>query len=173
MAKDDATPQRLYLVAMSDGTRTLIDSGTPPDIPLVPGMPPAEDAQDVIAHLAALGLRPEAIDRVICTHFDSDHVGHHAAFPQAEFIVQREQYERARGGDARFAAGRARWGHPALRYRLVDGDTAIAPGLTLIETSGHAPGHQSMLVRLPQTGPVLLAADAVVMQRLFTPDRAA
>ncbi len=30
-----------------------------------------------------------------------------------------------------------------------------------------------MLVHLPQTGPVLLAIDAVVMQRLFTPDRKA
>jgi N-acyl homoserine lactone hydrolase len=28
-------------------------------------------------------------------------------------------------------------------------------------TSGHVPGHQSVLVRLPQTGPVLLAIDAV------------
>ena len=28
-----------------------------------------------------------------------------------------------------------------------------------------------MLVRLPQTGPVLLTIDAVMMQRLFTPDR--
>ena len=30
-----------------------------------------------------------------------------------------------------------------------------------------------MLVRLPQTGPILLAIDAVMMQRLFTPDRKA
>ncbi|HEX8037326.1 MAG TPA: N-acyl homoserine lactonase family protein, partial [Ktedonobacterales bacterium] len=63
------------------------------------------------------------------------------------------------------------WDHPTLHYRLVDGDTELLPGVTLIETSGHAPGPQSVLVRLPQTGPVLLAADAVVMQRLFTPDR--
>ena len=47
------------------------------------------------------------------------------------------------------------------------------PGLTLIETSGHAPGHQSVLLHLTQTGKVLLAIDAVVMQRLFTPDRKA
>jgi N-acyl homoserine lactone hydrolase len=30
-----------------------------------------------------------------------------------------------------------------------------------------------VLVRLPRTGPVLLAADAVVLERLFTPDRRA
>src|SRR5262249_25188524 len=58
-------------------------------------------------------------------------------------------------------------------YRMVDGDTELLPGLTLLETSGHTTGHQSVLVRLPQTGSVLLVIDAVVMQRLFTPDRQA
>ncbi|WP_313572609.1 hypothetical protein [Pantoea piersonii] len=32
----------------------------------------------------------------------------------------------------------------------------------MLETSGHVPGHQSLLVRLPETGTVLLAADAVM-----------
>jgi N-acyl homoserine lactone hydrolase len=41
------------------------------------------------------------------------------------------------------------------------------------KTSGHTPGHQSVLVRLPQTGPVLLAIDAVMIQHTFTPDRKA
>lgn len=47
------------------------------------------------------------------------------------------------------------------RIRLVDGDTELLPGLELIETSGHVPGHQSVLVRLPKTGAVLLTVDAV------------
>ena len=63
--------------------------------------------------------------------------------------------------------------HSDLRHRLIDGDTELLPGLTLLETGGHAPGHQSILVRLPRTGPVLLAIDAVMMQRLFTHDRKA
>jgi N-acyl homoserine lactone hydrolase len=87
--------------------------------------------------------------------------------------VQRRHYELARSGHPRYAAARAHWDDPALRYRLVDGDTELLPGLVLIETSGHAPGHQSVLVRLPQTGNVLLAIDAVVMERLFTVERRA
>ncbi len=43
----------------------------------------------------------------------------------------------------------------------------------LLETSGHTPGHQCVLVHLLQTGRVLLAIDAVVQERLFTPDRRA
>ena len=123
------------------------------------------------SRLAELSLRPDDIDLLICTHFDVDHSGHHDAFPAAELLVQRAHYELARSGHPRYAAARAHWDHPALRYRLVEGDTELVPGVTLLETSGHAPGHQSVLVRLPQTGPVLLAADAVVLERLFTPER--
>ena len=57
-----------------------------------------------------------------------------------------------------------------MQYRLVEGDTELLPGLTLLETSGHAPGHQSVLVHLPRTGQVLLNIDAVIMQRQFTSD---
>lgn len=174
-----ATPQPIagsrgcYLVQTSDGKHILIDSGLPADYVPPPGAPPTEHEKNVLEHLADLGLRPDSINSVICTHFDVDHAGYHDAFPQAQFIVQREHYELARSGFARFAAARAHWDHPALRYRLVEGDTKLLPGLTLIETSGHAPGHQSVLLHLPQTGPVLLAIDAVALQRSFTPERKA
>ena len=162
-----------YLVETSDGKHILIDSGLAADAPLPPEAPPAENEKNVIEHLAELGLHPDDIDLLICTHFDMDHAGYHDAFTKAELIVQHEHYVLARSGHARFAPARAHWDHPELRYRLIEGDTELLPGLTLIETSGHAPGHQSVLVRLPQTGPVLLTIDAVMMQRLFTPDRQA
>ena len=56
------------------------------------------------------------------------------------------------------------------RIRLVDGDTELLPGLKLIETSGHVPGHQSVLVRLPKTGSILLTIDAVPFGAGFTRD---
>src|SRR6266700_3686972 len=124
-----------YLVQTSDGKNILIDSGLTADYTPPPGTPPSENEKNVLEHLADLGLHPDDIDLLICTHFDVDHAGHHDAFTKAELIVQRKHYE-------------------------------LAP-------SGHPPGHQSVLLRLPQTGPVLLAIDAVVLQRLFTPDRRA
>jgi N-acyl homoserine lactone hydrolase len=162
-----------YLVQMCNGKNILIDSGLPADYTPPPGLPAGEHAKNVLEHLSDLGLRPDDIDFLICTHFDVDHAGYHDAFPRAEFIVQRAHYALARSGDPRYAAARAHWDHPALRYRPIDGDTELLPGLLLIETSGHAPGHQSVLVRLPQTGNVLLTIDAVVLQRLFTSDRKA
>lgn len=56
------------------------------------------------------------------------------------------------------------------RIRLVDGDTELLPGLELIETSGHVPGHQSVLVRLPKTRAILLPIDAVPFGEGFTRD---
>jgi hypothetical protein len=38
-----------------------------------------------------------------------------------------------------------------------------------VATGGHVPGHQSVLVRLPETGPVLLAIDAVPAAAYFDP----
>jgi N-acyl homoserine lactone hydrolase len=77
-------------------------------------------------------------------------------------VVQRLQYVLAKeGAIPRWEELRSQWDAPELRYQFVDGDTTFLPGIELIETSGHSPGHQSVLVRLPQTGPVLLAIDAI------------
>lgn len=83
----------------------------------------------MLEHLADLGLRPEDIYLLICTHFDVDHSGYHDAFTKTELIVQHEHYELARSGHARFAAVRAHWDRPALRYQLIDGDTELLSGL--------------------------------------------
>ncbi len=162
-----------YLIQTSDHQHILIDTGLPAEYIPSPGTPPAQDVTNVLHQLGTIGLHPEDIETVICTHFDVDHAGYHDLFPNAEFIVQREHYDLARSGHPRYAAARAHWDHPALRYRLIEGDTELLPGLTLLKTSGHAPAHQSVLVHLPKTGPVLLAIDAVVMQRLFTTERKA
>nr|WP_233098029.1 hypothetical protein [Dictyobacter vulcani] len=57
--------------------------------------------------------------------------------------------------------------HPLPVNRRRPGTPA---GIDLIETSGHVPGHQAILVHLPESGPVLLAIDAVTMQAHFNPD---
>jgi len=166
-------PYVCYLVQSGDGTNILIDSGLPGNVQPPPGIPMPTMEKDVLEQLAQLGLHAGDIDLLICIHFDGDHSGHHAAFTNAELIVQRQHYELARSGFPRFASTRSQWDDPSLHYRLIDGDTQLIQGLDLIETSGHVPGHQSVLVRLPETGPVLLTIDAVPVQRAFTPERAA
>ncbi len=164
---EQGDPVPSYLIQTDDGTNVLIDTGFSPE--MVAMTRQAEktgqyirDVVPVRKHLAALGLAPEDIRYLIATHFDPDHAGEHDAFPNAEIVVQREHYRIAKEGtDRRYTMNRAHWDAPVLHYRFVDGDTELLPGITLIETSGHVPGHQSVLVRLPETGPVLLAIDAI------------
>jgi N-acyl homoserine lactone hydrolase len=190
MTTNNAAPQRLYLmqVAISmvapcylvqtgDGKNILIDSGLPLQMPggfqLPPNVAPPVLGESVITQLAKIGIQPADIDILVATHFDMDHAGNHDAFTNAEVVVQRSHYELAKSGYPRFARSRSHWDHPALRYRLVDGDTELVPGLKLIETSGHTKGHQAVLVRLPHTGPVLLTIDSVPTQSAFTMERKA
>src|SRR5689334_21160852 len=157
-----------YLVQTGDGQNILIDSGLPEIMP--EGETDFANEQDVIAQLARIGLQPEDIQTVISTHYDIDHAGRHGAFPQAQYVVQRAHHEDA-ASNPRFAANRPQWDQPSERLRLVDGDTELLPGLELVETSGHVPGHQSVLVRLPKTGAILLTVDAVPFAEGFTRDK--
>lgn len=162
-----------YLVQTADGKNILIDSGLPGQFETPAGRPAPILGQDVFAQLARLDLQPDDIDLLICTHFDLDHCGHHVDFPRAELVVQREQYETAHNGHPRFAAARPHWDLPTERYRLINGDTTLLPDIELIETSGHVPGHTSVLMRLSQTGPILLTIDAAPNEESFHPDRQA
>src|SRR6185437_7735392 len=54
-------------------------------------------------------------------------------------------------------------------YQPIEGDHTLAPGVELIVTPGHTPGHQSLLVTLPG-GPLLFTVDAVYLQRLWEDD---
>src|SRR5436853_1427161 len=156
-----------YLVQTGDGKNILIDSGLPEMMP--EGEAEFENGQDVIEQLASIGLQPDDIDTVISTHYDIDHAGRHAAFTKAHYVVQRVHHVDA-VSNPRFAANRPQWDQPMERMRLVDGDTELLPGLELIETSGHVPGHQSVLLRLPKTGAILLTVDAVSFAPGFTRD---
>lgn len=129
------------------------------------------EADFAVNRLASVGLAPDSIDIVVGTHLDPDHAGAYDQFPGAEFVVQRQHYAVARGsGAARFGMPNAKWNAPGLRYRLIDGDTDLAPGVRLIESGGHVPGHQSVLVRLERSGPLLLAADAISFANQIDPD---
>lgn len=163
----EPTPVPAFLLQTDDGTNIVIDTGFAPEMiaasrqPDNPGMP-ITDAVAITDHLATLGITPADVRYLIATHLDPDHAGQTDAFPNAEIIIQREHYETARASDdRRYQPARAHWDAPDLRYRLIDGDTTLLPGIELIETSGHVPGHQSVLVRLPRTGPVLLTVDAI------------
>ena len=114
-----------------------------------------EDA--VVARLASLGVRPDDVTVVVNSHLHFDHAGSNGAFPKATFIVQGEHLAFAKG-KPNFPG--VYWDIPELTYLPVSGRVRVASGLEVVPTPGHAPGHQSLVVDLPETGRVVLCGDA-------------
>lgn len=113
------------------------------------------------AGLTSIGVRPEEITHVLITHAHDDHF--------AGVVVERGGRNAIRFPNARHLIGRADWeGNPRrdqpehdLASRLgmiaghglldlVDGDTEIVPGVTMLATPGETKGHS--VVRLVSDG---------------------
>jgi glyoxylase-like metal-dependent hydrolase (beta-lactamase superfamily II) len=113
---------------------------------------------DLITALGRLGLAPEDITHVINTHLHFDHCAGNTrfdedgavvpTFPNAEYFVQRREYEDACQPNERTAATYQAVNWEALvasdQLRLLDGDTEILPGIWGVVTPGHTPGHMSV-----------------------------
>jgi N-acyl homoserine lactone hydrolase len=117
-------------------------------------------ADDPVARLAELGIAPTDVDAIIATHFDFDHAGRYDVFGPlgTDVYVQRAHMASALSDPDRYDP--QLWRVPGLRWRLLDGDIDLEPGLRLLRTDGHATGHQSLAIETDQ-GWVILSADAV------------
>ena len=123
-------------------------------------------AHEMGARLEALGVGFAGIAAVVLSHMHADHTGHLKRLAHAPLHVQRAELDHAFG-----VAGPAYFGSdydlPQLDWHPMEGDTEIMPGLSVLSTPGHTPGHCSLLVELPNAGPVILAADAGDLRRNF------
>jgi glyoxylase-like metal-dependent hydrolase (beta-lactamase superfamily II) len=124
------------------------------------------------AALAELGWRRRDVDTVINTHLHYDHAENNLAFPQAQFFVSRAEWEWASDpSSAQAWAYDIEWTDDevtVLDYCLVQRDHYdVIPGLRIIQTPGHTPGHQSVLVSTAE-GVVCVSGDAACMMENLT-----
>jgi glyoxylase-like metal-dependent hydrolase (beta-lactamase superfamily II) len=136
--KEDAKFHQIYGVENAGaGGRTLLEDG-----------------------LHVLGVRPEDVVLVINTHLHFDHAGGNTyrddagrvqlSLPNAEYVVQRGEYEFATHTNERTAGSYFPHSyvpvHEAGRFRFVDGDADVVEGIRVLQTPGHVPWHQSILL---------------------------
>ncbi|OKO75823.1 lactamase [Bradyrhizobium sp. NAS80.1] len=108
------------------------------------------------AQLEQLGVKPADIKAMAVSHTHPDHIGNVELFPQATLYVQKAEYDwPGANNEPRFK--------PSHPVELLSGDKDLFGdgSVTILSTPGHTPGHQSLLVKLPKTGAVVLSGDAV------------
>jgi glyoxylase-like metal-dependent hydrolase (beta-lactamase superfamily II) len=101
--------------------------------------------------LAEAGVRLTDVDLVANCHLHADHAGQNATLPGIPI--------HARAGAGEYTI--PEWiDGPGVEYIEADGDHELAPGIRILATPGHSPGHQSLVVD-QRDGPVLLTGQAV------------
>ena len=153
-----------YLVHHAQQGWLLWDTGVADAVAAMPdGQAPADPRAvhwrrplTLASQLEQLAVKLADIKYVAISHTHPDHIGNVELFPQSMLLVQKAEYEwPSPSGGARFQAA-----HPVTK---LDGDYDIFGdgSAVILATPGHTPGHQSLLVKLPKTGAVVLSGDAV------------
>jgi N-acyl homoserine lactone hydrolase len=156
-----------YLIVHPKGT-LMWDAGVIPDSAFNGDKPVTRSEEGdtvsspkpLLPQLAALGYPPENITYIAFSHYHFDHTANANAFAGSTWLVHAAER------DAMFAASPA---HQSAYNRLRNSKTIILPnpdydvfgdGTVVIKsTPGHTPGHQVLALKLPRTGPVLIAGD--------------
>ena len=119
--------------------------------------------KNLIGQLAEIGVAPQDITHLGFTHAHPDHIGNGSLFPTSTLFIQKAEWEFYLGPKGKPP------GPPANFARLRNNPTVQLEGdhdvfgdgtVMILATPGHTPGHQSLLVKLPKTGAVVLSGDA-------------
>jgi N-acyl homoserine lactone hydrolase len=152
-----------YLIKHSQGW-FLWDTGISDAVAAMPnGLAPADPKavywhrpKTLAAQLEQIGVKPSDIKAMAVSHTHPDHIGNVEMFPTAMLYVQKAEYDwPGANNEPRFKPS-----HPVTKLEG-DHDVFGDGSLTILSTPGHTPGHQSLLVKLPNTGAVVLTGDAV------------
>jgi glyoxylase-like metal-dependent hydrolase (beta-lactamase superfamily II) len=150
-------------VIRSAGKTVLVDTGIGPTLGSLARSFSGE-VGSLPAKLAEAAVTPESIDVVVFTHLHADHIGWNVIdrngelvpmFPNAEYIVSKAEWAFWDATKSKDIARCVRTIERAGQLRAVDDGFESAPGVSMIATPGHTPGHISVLVNGGGQGAVI------------------
>jgi N-acyl homoserine lactone hydrolase len=142
----------LWDTGVTDAIAAMPEGQAPPDPRAIHWRRP----KTLASQLDQLAVKPTDIKFLAVSHTHPDHVGNVELFPQAMLLVQKAEYE----WPSPLGVGRFKPEHPVTKLEG-DHDVFGDGSVMIVATPGHTPGHQSLLVKLPKTGAVVLSGDAV------------
>jgi N-acyl homoserine lactone hydrolase len=120
----------------------------------------------IVDQLAKIDIKPEQIKYVGISHYHADHTGQVASFPTATLLIGSKEWEAISApkpaAGVNFKPFEA-WikGENKVEALALDKDVFGDGTVIVLRTPGHTPGHQALLVKLPQAGTFILTGDAV------------
>ena len=129
----------------------------------------------IVDQLAKLNIKPDQIKYVGISHYHADHTGQVGSFPKAELLIGTGDWDAitnphpAEGVNYKPFEPWAK-GDSKVEPQPVDKDVFGDGSVIMLYTPGHTPGHHSLLVKLPQTGNVLISGDAVHFRENYDND---
>jgi glyoxylase-like metal-dependent hydrolase (beta-lactamase superfamily II) len=135
------------------------------DTGYLPGSNPNAPTVSLGDQLAQLKVRPDQVKFVGISHFHADHTGQLNTVPDATLLIGEREWaaltapKPMQGANV---AGFTHWisGGGKLETQAGDKDVFGDGTVMILRAPGHTPGHQALLVRLKEKGPVLLSGDA-------------
>ena len=116
----------------------------------------------LIGQLADIGVRPVDIDYLVLSHYHWDHIGNASEFAGAMWLVYKGDRDQMFSKEARAYAWFSQYAAlEKSRTTVLKGDHDVFGDGTVVvlATPGHTEGHCSLLVRLKNTGTVVLSGD--------------
>ena len=155
-----------YLIVHTRGT-LLWDTGVIPDELIKPeGTIEARATvkKTLKGQLAEIGYKPSDITYLALSHNHYDHSANSNNFAGSTWLVQREERKAMFPDTPPAAPNTAAERFSALKNSkttVLDGEYDVFGdgSVVIIATPGHTPGHQSLLVNLKKTGPIILSGD--------------